>query len=155
MGREGVDKRIDVLSTTILNGMTIEDLENLELAYAPPYGSAKDPVNFAGMVAANARRGDSDLVHANAIPRDAFLLDVREEDEYAEGHIDNATLIPVGELRERLDEIPKDRLIAVYCKVGLRGYLAERVLKQAEFKAANLSGGWTTYCMYRDAGLLE
>lgn len=155
VGREGVDKRIDVLSTAILNGMTIEDLENLELAYAPPYGSAKDPVNFAGMVAANARRGDSDLVHANAIPRDAFLLDVREEDEYAEGHIDNATLIPVGELRERLDEIPKDRLIAVYCKVGLRGYLAERVLKQAEFKAANLSGGWTTYCMYRDAGLLE
>lgn len=155
VGREGVDKRIDVLSTAILNGMTIEDLENLELAYAPPYGSAKDPINFAGMVAANARRGDSDLIHADAIPQDSFLLDVREEDEYVEGHIDNAALIPVEELRKRLDELPKDRLIAVYCKVGLRGYLAERVLKQAGFKAANLSGGWTTYCMYRDADLLE
>ncbi|MFO7822173.1 MAG: FAD-dependent oxidoreductase [Lentisphaeria bacterium] len=155
VGRNGVDKRIDVISTAILAGQTIYDLENLELAYAPPYGSAKDPVNFAGMVAGNALRGDSTLIHADSIPEDALLLDVREEDEYAEGHLDEAVLIPVGQLRDRLDELPRDRHIAVYCKVGLRGYLAERILKQEGYDASNLSGGYITYCMYRDAGMLS
>ena len=155
IGKEGVDKRIDVIATAILGGMTVDDLENLELAYAPPYGSAKDPVNFAGMVAANVLRGDTDPVHADALPENALLLDVREQSEYDAGHLDDSLLIPVGEVRNRLDELPRDREIMVYCGIGLRGYLAERMLKQAGFKAGNLSGGLVTYNMFRDAGLLS
>lgn len=141
VGSDGVDKRIDVLATAMRAGLTVYDLEELELAYAPPYGSAKDPVNFAGMIAGNVLRGDSDLVHWDNLPADCVLLDVREPAEREAGHVPDSAFIPLGQLRDRLDELPRDRPIAVYCAVGLRGYLAERVLKQHGFRAANVSGG--------------
>ncbi len=145
IGYDGVDKRIDVIATAMASGLAVEDLADLELAYAPPYGSARDAVNYAGMVAANVLRGDTDVVHVDNIPEDAVLLDVREPDETAEGTLPNAVLIPLGKLRDRLGELPRDRKIVVYCKVGLRGYVGERILKLNGFDAANLSGGWTTY----------
>ncbi|HOX07654.1 MAG TPA: FAD-dependent oxidoreductase [Planctomycetota bacterium] len=148
VGREGVDKRVDVIATAMRGGLTVYDLEELELAYAPPYGSAKDPVNFAGMVAANVLRGDSRVSHAGAIPQGAFLLDVREPAEHAAGHLPGSTLIPLGQLRGRLRELPRDRHIVVYCKVGLRGYLAERILRQQGFDCSNLSGGMTTWKLF-------
>lgn len=148
VGEKGVEKRVDVVATAMRLGASVYDLETLELSYAPPYGSAKDPVNFAGMIAANVLRGESTVVHGNRIPEDAFLLDVREEVEYEIGHLDKATLIPLGTLRDNLDRLPKDRLIVVYCKVGLRGYLAERILKENGFNCANLSGGWTSWQLF-------
>lgn len=148
VGKDGVDKRIDVIATAMSADMTVEDLADLELAYAPPYGSARDAVNYAGMVATNALRADTEVVHVNAIPDDAVLLDVREPDEFEEGVIPGAKLIPLGTLREHLDELPKDRKIVVYCRVGLRGYVGERVLKLHGFDAANLAGGWLTYRMF-------
>lgn len=151
VGSDGVDKRIDVIATAIKSGLTVFDLEDLELAYAPPYGSAKDPVNFVGMVAANALRGETTIVTPDAIPGDAFLLDVREPSEAEGGMIGDATLIPLGTLRDRLDELPGDRRILVYCKAGLRGYLAERILVQNGFDAANLSGGWLTWRAFNPA----
>ncbi len=151
VGAKGVDKRVDVIATAMRGGMTVYDLEELELAYSPPFGSAKDPVNFAGMVAANVLRGDSDLVHCDSIPEGALLLDVREPAEHELGCIPGSTFIPLGQLRDRLDELPKDRKIVVYCKVGLRGYLAERILKQNGFEAANLSGSWLTWRMVNPA----
>ncbi len=148
VGREGVDKRVDVIATAMRGGLSVHDLEELELAYAPPYGSAKDPVNFAGMVAANVLRGDSRVSHCDALPKDAFLLDVREPDEHAAGHLPGSMLIPLGMLRDRLKELPRDRHIVAYCRVGLRGYLAERILKQAGLDCSNLSGGMTTWKLF-------
>jgi rhodanese-related sulfurtransferase len=149
VGRDGVDKRIDVLATAMQAGSTVFDLQNLELAYAPPYGSAKDPVNFAGFVAANALSGKSDLAHADALPEGALLLDVREPAEFEAGAIPGAKLLPLGSLRGRLAELPADREILAYCAVGIRGYLAERILKQNGFRAMNLSGGYTTWKMFK------
>ncbi len=148
VGNKGVDKRIDVFSTAIQGGQNVYDLEELELAYAPPYGSAKDPVNFAGMVAANILREDTTPVYCDAIPENAMLLDIREPAETELGVIEDAKIIPIGKLRERLNELPKDRLIVTYCKVGLRGYLAERILKQHGFNAANLIGGVATWKLF-------
>jgi NADPH-dependent 2,4-dienoyl-CoA reductase/sulfur reductase-like enzyme/peroxiredoxin family protein/rhodanese-related sulfurtransferase/TusA-related sulfurtransferase len=145
VGRKNVEKQIDVLATAMRAGMTVYDLADLELAYAPPYGSAKSPVNFAGMVAANLLRGDSDVVHADSLPKDAVLLDVREPAETELGVIPGALLVPLGKLRQRLSELPRGRQIVAYCKVGLRGYVAERILRQNGFRAANLSGGWVTW----------
>jgi len=145
VGRRNVEKQVDVLATAMRAGMTVYDLAELELAYAPPYGSAKSPVNVAGMVAANVLRGDSDVVQAESLPRDAVLLDVREPAETELGAIPGALQVPLGKLRQRLAELPRDRQIVVYCKVGLRGYVAERILKQNGFRAANLSGGWVTW----------
>lgn len=153
VGGDGVDKRIDVLATAMKHGLTVYDLEDLELAYAPPYGSAKDPVNFAGMVAANVLRGESTAVSPEEIPADAWLLDVREPAETDLGTIGAAKLIPLGSLRSRLGELPKDRRIIVYCKAGLRGYLAERILVQNGFQAANLSGGWLTWKAFNPSPL--
>ncbi len=147
-GRGGVDKRIDVLATAMQAGLTVYDLQALELAYAPPYGSAKDPVNFAGFVAANVLSGKSDLAHADALPPDALLLDVREPAEFAAGAIPGATLMPLGTVRERFAELPRDREIVAYCAVGIRGYLAERILKAHGFKVRNLSGGITTWKLF-------
>jgi NADPH-dependent 2,4-dienoyl-CoA reductase/sulfur reductase-like enzyme/rhodanese-related sulfurtransferase len=155
IGADGVDKRIDVIATAMLGGMSVYDLENVELAYAPPYGSAKDPVNYAAMTAANVLRGDSSIVHWNEIPGDAYILDVRQPGEFEEGHVEGAALIPLGELRSRLGELPQNRLIAVYCRLGLRGYLGERILKQAGFNAANISGGWLTREMMQGAGMVR
>jgi len=128
--------------------MTVQDLADLELAYAPPYGSAKDAVNFAGMAAANLLAGKTDVVSPDAMPADAFLLDVREPAEFEAGAIPGATLIPLGKLRSRLAELPKDREIVVYCAVGIRGYVAERILKQRGFKVRNLNGGLVTWKLF-------
>lgn len=145
VGREGVDKRIDVLATAMQGGLRVVDLQRLELAYAPPFGSAKDPVNFAGYVAGNVLSGETRPVYADAIPARAFLLDVRDPGECERGMLPEAVPIPLGQLRKRLDELPRDRTIVAYCAVGLRGYLAERILRQAGFDARNLSGGITTW----------
>jgi NADPH-dependent 2,4-dienoyl-CoA reductase/sulfur reductase-like enzyme/rhodanese-related sulfurtransferase len=152
VGREGVDKRIDVIATAMQAGLTVHDLQALELAYAPPYGSAKDPVNFAGFVAVNVLTGRSEVAHADAIPADALLLDVREPAEHEAGAIPGSTLMPLGSLRDRLDELPRDREIVAYCAVGIRGYLAERILRHHGFRARNLSGGITTWRLFRSAG---
>ena len=150
VGGAGVDKRIDVLAMAIQAGMTVFDLEEVELAYAPQYGSAKDPINMAGFVAAGLLRGDHPQLDVEAVmnaPTDQrpFLLDVRTPQEFSAGHIPGAVNIPVDELRPRLEELPRGKAIAVYCQVGQRGYLATRVLLQAGFPAANIGGGYKTF----------
>lgn len=153
VGGAGVDKRIDVLSMAIQASMTVFDLEEAELAYAPQYGSAKDPINMAGFVAAGLLRGDqpqSNVEDVMAGPEDRrpFLLDVRTAEEYGAGHIPGAVNIPVDALRARLDQLPRDREIAAYCQVGQRGYLATRILLQAGFRAVNIGGGFRTYRLF-------
>ncbi|MFP4381692.1 MAG: FAD-dependent oxidoreductase [Candidatus Sumerlaeia bacterium] len=148
VGANGVDKRIDVLATALRAGLTVMDLEELELCYAPPYGSAKDPINYLGFVASNVVRGDMRLCHTEDVvsPKpDQFLLDVRTHEEVAAGTIPGATNIPVDDLRNRLSEIPKDKEVLSFCQVGLRGYLATRILDQNGFKTRNLTGGYKTY----------
>lgn len=148
IGRDGVDKRIDVLSTAIRHGLTVYDLEELELAYAPPYSSAKDPVNMAGFTAANILKGDMKVMHWDEMDRlreDYFILDVRTEVEFEAGHIKGAVNIPVDDLRKRINELPRNKKIFEYCKVGLRGYIAYRILVQNGFEAYNLSGGYDIY----------
>ncbi|MBT2685437.1 CoA-disulfide reductase [Bacillus sp. ISL-37] len=149
---DGADKRIDVLATAIKGGMTIFDLPDLELAYAPPYSSAKDPVNMAGYAAKNIAEGLVETVQwheINDILADGgYLIDVREPIERDMGMIEGSVNIPLGELRDRLGEIPTKE-VYVYCQVGLRGYLATRILMQAGFKVKNLDGGYKTYsCVY-------
>jgi NADPH-dependent 2,4-dienoyl-CoA reductase/sulfur reductase-like enzyme/rhodanese-related sulfurtransferase len=148
IGAEGVDKRIDVLATAIRAGMSVYDLENLELSYAPPYGSAKDPVNFAGFVASNYLRGDVRICHTedlvNAQPGQ-MLLDVRTPGEFKRGTIPGAINIPLDDLRARLAEIPKDKELLVFCQAGLRGYIACRILAQKGFACKNLTGGYKIY----------
>ncbi len=146
-GTRGVDKRTDVIAAAIQARMTVYDLEQLELAYAPPYGSARDPVNVAGFVAANVLRGDVDIVHADAL-EGRFLLDVREPSEHRAGAIPGSTLLPLGQLRGRHHELPKDQPIVAYCQVGLRGYLASRILKQLGYDVRNLSGGYRTWSAF-------
>ncbi|MGI6034612.1 MAG: FAD-dependent oxidoreductase [Limnochordia bacterium] len=144
VGEQGVDKRIDLLATAIKVGLTVYDLQGLELAYAPPFSSAKDPVNMVGYVAGNVCNGDVDVVNWDQI-QDRFVLDVREPSEYAAGHIPGAVNIPLGQLRDRLAELP-DGEIVVYCRVGLRSYVATRILMQRGFRSVlNLNGGYTTY----------
>ncbi|MCX7748323.1 MAG: CoA-disulfide reductase [Clostridia bacterium] len=150
IGYEGVDKRIDVIATAIRAGMTVYDLEKLELAYAPPYSSAKDPVNIAGYTASNVLKGDASIFHWDEIPSldtgNSILIDVRAPMEYSLGTLAGAVNIPVDDLRERLEEIPKDKDIYLFCQVGLRGYVAYRILVQKGFKnVKNLSGGYKTY----------
>lgn len=151
VGEKGVDKRMDVVATAMLAGLDVFGLESLELSYAPPFGSARDPVNYAGMIAADVLRGDTVPVHVDEIPSDAFVLDVRDPSELAEGEIPGATMIPLGQLRNRLRELPTDRRIVVCCRVGVRGYLAERMLRQNGFDAANLSGGLYTWKLFQQA----
>lgn len=148
VGASGVDKRMDVLSVALQAGLTVFDLEQMELCYAPPYGSAKDPVNMAGFVAANRIRGDHPQVSVDELTGEEFLLDVRTAAEYARGHLPKALNIPVDELRQRLGELPKDRALVAYCQVGMRGYLATRILLQHGFQVRNLSGGYRTYQMF-------
>ncbi|ABZ83735.1 fad-dependent pyridine nucleotide-disulfide oxidoreductase, putative [Heliomicrobium modesticaldum Ice1] len=148
-GYDGVDKRIDVIATVIRMGGTVDDLKELELAYAPPYSSAKDPVNMAGFLAENVLAGRADLFTSSDIDgmdrEKAVLLDVRSELEYENGHIPGAIHIPVDALRDRLGELDPSKEYWLYCRVGFRGYLAERILKQRGFKARNLSGGYMSY----------
>ena len=140
LGEDGVAKRIDALAMAIQARFTIYDLEESELSYAPPYGSAKDPVNFAGMVAANVLRGDMPLIHWDSVDG-AFLLDVRNPPELAVESVPGAVNIPLPQLRSRLDELPRDREILVICRSGGRAYYATRILQQHGFKARNISGG--------------
>jgi NADPH-dependent 2,4-dienoyl-CoA reductase/sulfur reductase-like enzyme/rhodanese-related sulfurtransferase len=145
-GEEGVDKRIDVISMAIQKGATVFDLEQAEMSYAPQFGSAKDPINLAGMIAANTLRGDNPLIHWNDLDASRyFLLDVREPLEFRFGHVDGATNIPLPTLRTRLGELPQNKEIAVYCSVGQRSYYATRILNLNGFSAKNLSGGFTSY----------
>jgi len=148
VGAKGVDKRIDTIAQAMRNGLKAPALGELELAYAPPYSSAKDPVNFAGFVAEDILTGKSDVVYADAIPQDAQIVDVREPDEHELGAVPGAANIPLGQLRARLGELDKSRPVVAYCQVGLRGYLAERILKQNGFRTANLSGGWLAWKMF-------
>ncbi len=124
----------------IQTGLTIYDLEESELAYAPPFGSAKDPVNFAGMVAVDILRDDMPICHWDAVDG-GFLLDVRHPAELAVEHVPGAVNIPLPELRARLGELPRDREILVFCRSGQRAYYATRILLQNGFKARNISGG--------------
>ncbi len=153
VGGAGVDKRIDVLAVAIQAGMTVFDSEEMELAYAPQYGSAKDPINMAGFVAGGLLRGDHPQVDVEAVlaaPADMrpFVLDVRTPQEFSAGSIPGAINIQVDELRSRLGELPRDRGIAAYCQVGQRGYLATRILQQAGFSAANIGGGYKTFLLH-------
>ncbi len=150
VGGAGVDKRIDVLAVAIQARMTVFDLEEAELAYAPQYGAAKDPVNIAGFVAANTLRGDEEFVYAEELPGEApgdewTIIDVRTPREYEDGHIPGALLIPLTELRRRWQEIPRDKPVITYCEVGQRAYYANRILRQKGVEARNLAGGLTTY----------
>jgi NADPH-dependent 2,4-dienoyl-CoA reductase/sulfur reductase-like enzyme/rhodanese-related sulfurtransferase len=146
VGEEGVERRIDVISFAIQKGATVFDLEEAELCYAPQFGMAKDPVNLAGMVAANVLRGDVSLAKWSELPNcGAFLLDVREHEEFKRGSIDGAINIPLDQLRQRLCELPKNRRIWVNCARGQRSYYAVRVLEQYGFDARNLSGGYNTW----------
>ncbi len=140
LGEDGVPKRIDSFAMAIQMGCTIYDLEEAELSYAPPYGSAKDPVNFAGMVAADVLRGDMPLVHWDSLGN-GFLLDVRNPQELAVESVPGAYNIPLPELRERMDELPVEREILIICRSAQRAYMATRILLQNGFKARNISGG--------------
>ncbi len=150
VGRDGVDKRIDVFATAIRAGMTVYDLTELELAYAPPFSSAKDPVNMAGFVAENILKGNVKNFHWHDVadlPKDGSvtLLDIRSEGEYNRGTIDDFKNIPVDSIRDRLDEIDKSKPVYITCQVGLRGYIGARILMQNGYDVYNLSGGYRLY----------
>lgn len=150
VGFDGVDKRIDLFAHVIKNNGTIYDLQEIEHAYAPPYSSAKDPVNMAGFVAENILKKKVNIVHWRDIPKlDAatfLLIDSRTAEEFKMGHINGAINIPVDDIRSRMQEISRDKKIIVYCAVGLRGYIASRILMQHGYtNVFNLSGGYKTY----------
>lgn len=150
VGKEGADKRIELFSEVIKKGGTIYDLMDLEHAYAPPYSSAKDPVNMAGFVADNILKGKMKIAQWRDIGKinlaKTTLLDVRTSEECSEGYIKGAMNIPLDELRSRIKEIPKEKDVLIYCAVGLRGYIASRILAQYGFSnVLNLSGGYITY----------
>ena len=146
VGEEGVEKRIDVAAMAIQQGATVFDLEEAELCYAPQFGAAKDPVNIAGMIAANALRGDAPVAHwADVRPSQSYVLDVREPQEFDLGHVEGATNIPLHALRDSMSGLPPDREILVYCTVGQRSYYASRALRLNGFPARNISGGMKSY----------
>lgn len=153
IGYTGVEKRIDVIATAIAAGMTVRELQDIELAYAPPFSSAKDPVNMAGYAASNILDGLVKKVDVMEIDQlvegGEYLLDIRTEEEYSLGNINGSVNIPLDELRDRMDEIPKDRNIYVNCQVGLRGYLGCRILNQNGFNTYNLDGGYSLYSNYK------
>ncbi len=147
VGQEGVEKRIDVLALALQTQTTVFDLEEAELCYAPQFGAAKDPINMAGMIAANALHGDAPLVHWQQLNElgDRLLLDVRNPGEFESGYVPGAINIPLPKLREYLSKLDHKREIWVYCQVGQRGYYATRLLRLNNFQAYNLSGGYKTY----------
>jgi rhodanese-related sulfurtransferase len=150
VGRAGVDKRVDVIATAMTGGITASGLADLELAYAPQYASAKDPVNMLGYVARNNREGLTPSIQwhelADAMAAGAVLVDVRDRSEHRRGHIRGSILVPVNDLRENLHKIPRDRPIVVHCAVGFRGHLATRMLLQLGWTdVRNLDGGYTTW----------
>jgi len=146
VGKAGVDKRIDILATAIQGGMDIFDLEELELGYAPPFGSAKDVVNMAGFVAGNVMHGDVEILHKEDVEKEmengTSFVDVRSRTEFESGHVKGGVNIPIDELRARMGELDMGKRTVVYCWVGYRGYLAYRILKQHGFESVmNLDGG--------------
>ncbi len=149
VGKDGIDKRIDVMAVAQRAGMTVEQLQHLELTYAPPYGSAKDVINQAAFVANNIIKGDATPIHFDEIEQlndNQVLLDVRNPGELESGgFLAGAINIPVDQLRQRMDELPKEKEIVIYCQVGLRGNVAYRQLVNNGFKARNLIGGYRTY----------
>lgn len=149
VGKKGVDKRMDVIATAIKGDLTVFDLTELELSYAPPFSSAKDPVNLAGYVASNIIEDGIETVQWNEIDEiianGELLVDVREPQERENGYIKGSINIPLGDIRNRLAELPNSKPIYVSCQVGLRGYLATRILTNLGYKAINLDGGWKTY----------
>ncbi|WP_462406417.1 CoA-disulfide reductase [Gracilibacillus sp. Marseille-QA3620] len=149
VGKDGVDKRIDVIATAIKGNMTVLDLPDIEIAYAPPYSSAKDPVNMAGYAATNIMEGMAETVQWHEIDEivanGGYLLDVRSPGEVAKGAIKGSVNIPIDELRGRLDEIPQDKDLYVTCQVGMRGYLAARILEGNGISVKNLDGGYHLY----------
>ena len=150
VGYEGTDKRIDVLATAMYSGLTALDLKDLDLAYAPPFSSAKDPVNMAGFMIENIASEKVKQFHWNQVkdlPRDGSLnlLDVRTVQENASGAIEGFVNIPVDELRERMNELEKEKPVYITCQSGLRSYLACRILSQNGFECYNLSGGYRLY----------
>ncbi len=148
VGAEGAEKRLDVVAAAIRLGAKVTDLAELELSYAPPFSSAKDPVNMLGFIAQNILEGNTNLVDYHYMQNrdvdNTILLNVRTSDEFARGHVDGAVNIPVGELRGRLDEIDKLKEIIEYCQVGVRGHIAERILTNHGFNEKNISGGFKT-----------
>jgi CoA-disulfide reductase len=149
VGADGAEKRIDVIATAIKGELTVEDLTNLELSYAPPYSSAKDPVNMAGYVATNLMEGESEHIQWHevdgVVADGGLLIDVREPMEREFGYIKGSINIPLNNLRDRLNEVPKGKTVYVSCQVGLRGYLAARILKNNGYHVKNVDGGWKTY----------
>lgn len=149
VGLDGVEKRIDVISTAIKGNLTVFDLQDIEPCYAPPYNSAKDPVNMLGYYASNIIEGLIEIIQWNEIDKlakeNSIIIDVREEFELVTGSFDNSINIPLGQLRDRLNEIPKNKKIYVTCQVGLRGYVACRMLQQNGIKCTNIDGGIKTY----------
>ncbi|EKO3486754.1 FAD-dependent oxidoreductase [Vibrio fluvialis] len=149
VGKDGIDKRIDVMAVAQRAGMTVEQLQHLELTYAPPYGSAKDVINQAAFVATNIMKGDAKAIHFDEIDSltdEQLLLDVRNPGELDNvGYLPGAINIPVDQLRQRMNELPKDKEIIIYCQVGLRGNVAYRQLVNNGYKARNLLGGYRTY----------
>lgn len=155
IGQIGVDKRIDVIATAIYGGLNIIDLKDLHLAYSPPYGSAKDPINMVGFIAENIIKNIVNVTHWDQVDSGDFLLDVRSEEEFKKGHVPYAVNIPLESLRFNLDKLPQNRLIKVYCSQGLRSYIACRILMQKGYQAENLSGGYLTYLAYKEKGLTK
>ena len=148
VGSNAVDSLINVIATAIRGNLTVQDLEHLELAYSPQWGSAKHAINMAGFLAANVLKGDVDVVEPEEAPAGMFWLDVRTREEAEAGSIPGSVVIPVDELRQRVGELPRDKEIAVFCAVGLRGYIACRYLRQHGFKVRNYNGGYRTWCMF-------
>ena len=160
VGYDGVDKRIDVIATAIRAGMKADELKDLDLAYAPPYSSAKDPVNMAGFVVENIKNGIVKQFYFEDIPslierKDVILLDTRTPFEYMRGHADGFINIPLDDLRERLDELDKTKKIYVMCQSGLRSYLATRILTQNGFDAYNFAGGFRLYSSIKNEEMLS
>ena len=149
LGRDGVDKRIDVIATAMKANLTVIDLPDLELSYAPPYSAAKDPVNMVGYAASNIVDGFVDTVQWHEIDHivknGGYLIDVREPNELKQGMIKDSINIPLDELRDRLDEVPMDKEIYITCQLGMRGYVAARMLMEKGYKVKNLDGGLKLY----------
>ncbi len=154
VGEQGVDKRIDIIATAIAGNIKVDQLADLELAYAPPFSSAKDPVNILGYMAENVLSGECNIIGPQELERlakdDFVLIDVRTRSEFKKGFIENAINIPVDELRERLDDIEQKNIV-IYCEVGLRGHTATTLMQELGYKVRNLDGGYRTYVSYMRA----
>lgn len=155
VGEEHVEKQIDVIAAAMRFGGKVSDLAQMELCYAPPYNSAKSPVNMLGFIASNVLDGLMSPAYAEDVKEGDLVLDVRTPSEFAAGHIEGSLNIPLDELRDRLGEVPKDTPIVVTCAVGLRGYIAARILAGHGYTASDLTGGYRMYCLAKKAGLVK